>query len=124
MRVDRWSPLTRTALWFALLGPPLSWTGELVLGYGVEEADCGKAGTHWTLHTTAWEAALLVLCGLVGVAGLGAAVALWRRSERHEPDPRGRIAFLAVSALLIDGLFLALILLTGIGTVVLDPCDR
>jgi hypothetical protein len=124
MRVDRSSPLSRTALWFALLGPPLAWATQLVVGYGVEEADCGKAGAHWSLHVTAWEAALLGLCGVVGAAGLGAAVALWRGSERQEPDPRGRIAFLAVSALLIDGLFLALILLTGIGTVVLDPCDR
>jgi hypothetical protein len=124
MRVDRWSPLTRAALWFALLGPPLAWTGQLVLGYGVEEADCGKAGTHWVLHTTAWEAALLALAGAVGLGGLLAAVALWRGSERQEPDPRGRIWFLAVSALLIDGLFLALILLTGIGALVLDPCDR
>ena len=84
MRVDRWSPLTRTALWFALLG----------------------------------------LCGAVGAVALGTAVALWRGSERQEPDPRGRIWFLAVSALLIDGLFLALIVLTGIGAIVLDPCDR
>ena len=124
MRVDRSSAVTRAALWFALLGPPLAWAAQLVVGYGVEEADCGKAGEHWSLHTTAWEATLLALCGLVGVAGLGTAVALWRGSERQEPDPRGRIAFLAVSALLIDGLFLALIVLTGIGTIVLDPCDR
>jgi hypothetical protein len=124
MRVDRWSLTTRATLWFALLGPPLAWTAQLIVGYGIEEADCGKAGEHWALHTTAWEAALLVLCGFVGVAGLVSAIALWRGSERQEPDPRGRISFLAVSALLIDGLFLALILLTGIGTVVLDPCDR
>ena len=124
MRVDRASALTRATLWFALLGPPLAWTGQLIVGYGVEEADCGKAGEHWSLHVTAWEAALLGLCGAVGAAGLAAAVALWRGSERQEPDPRGRIAFLAVSALLIDGLFLALIVLTGIGAIVLDPCDR
>lgn len=124
MRVDRSRPLTSAALWFALLGPPLAWTAQLVVGYGVEEADCGKAGQSWALHTTAWEVALLALGGVVGVASLAAAIALWRGSERHAPDPRGRIAFLAVSALLIDGLFLALIVLTGIGTIVLDPCDR
>ena len=111
---------TRTFLWLSLLGAPLAWTAQLVLGLGVEEADCSAGGAHWGLHAPAWNAGATIAGVAVGVAGTLAAVALLRRA----PDPRGRTTFLAEAALLVNGLFLALILLGGIAALILDPCDR
>ena len=38
--------------WFGLLGAPLAWTVQLVLGFGVTEARCGVGGSRWGVVST------------------------------------------------------------------------
>jgi hypothetical protein len=47
-----------------------------------------------------------------------------RAERRAGGDRRGRFAFLAGSGVLANTIFLALILLGGIGSLVLDPCAQ
>ena len=104
------------ALWLGVLGAPLAWATQLVVGYGVEEADCGA--TH---PVAVW---LSVGTGLFALASLLSAAWLLRetRTRYVDLDARGRIAFMATAGLLTGFLFLALIVVTAIGVTHFEPC--
>lgn len=113
--------------WFAALGAPAAWVVQLVLGPEGEEVRCLRAGQRLLgVHTPRWEAGLTAGCAAVAVAALAAAalVVVTLRRRREEGDRRGRILFMGVGALTFAPLFLALILLGGVGSSVLDPCAR
>ncbi|MFL5981562.1 MAG: hypothetical protein ACJ74D_08485 [Gaiellaceae bacterium] len=122
MRVDRSAPLTTLLLWVGLLGAPAAWTLQLVLGYAAEEADC-SVGTDALFDATGDVAVWLsVAAAIAAVASLGAAAFVWRRTLRRSPDPRGRVHFMAVGGILASLLFLALIIVTGVGITYFEPC--
>lgn len=113
----------RALLWFGLLGAPLAWTAQLIVGYGVTEADCGAGGMRWGIDTVDWEVALTAATATVALAaGIGAGWLL-REKRLDNADPRGRIEFMASGGLLVSGVFLVLILLGGIGSFYLQPCQ-
>lgn len=116
------SRLTPLLLWTGLLAAPLAWTGQLVVGYGVEEADCSAGGSRWGLDTTTWELALTIAAGTIAAAGVAAALLTLSRVRGQEPDPHGRIGFLAGGGVLVSAVFLALIVLGGTAAVYLEPC--
>ena len=123
MRVRRGSRSTGALQWTGVLAAPLAWVGQLVVGYGVEEADCNEAGIRWDVGTTGWNLALLIATVAVGAAGLLAALALWRSARAQgADDPRGRVAFLAWWGVFSSAIFVTLILLGGIGSLFLEPC--
>jgi hypothetical protein len=64
--------------------------------------------------------------GLVTIAGIVAAILAFRgTSDRSEaPPPASRIHFMAAMALTIGPLFLAIILLNGLGTGIGDVCRQ
>jgi hypothetical protein len=110
-------------LWFGLLGAPLAWMGQLIVGYGVEEAACSAAGAHWNLATTTWEAVVFAVAA--GMAAASVAAALWIcRATEPAQDPHGRIGFMACGGVAVGVLFLLLVLMTGSGVLSLDPCTR
>jgi hypothetical protein len=105
-----------------LLGAPVAWTLQLVVGYGAEEADCsrGTAASFGGAHGVAvW---ISVAAGVAALASLAAAGFVWRATQRGAVDPRGRVQFMAVAGLLVGALFLALIVLTAVGTTHFEPC--
>jgi hypothetical protein len=110
---------TNALLFFAVLAAPLAWTVQLVAGSELEEGGCQlRTELHadwWLAGLTAGGAAVAVAAGLV-------ALAVVREVRRGAGDERGRIAFMAVSGLLVNVVFGALILLGGIGAVSLDSC--
>jgi hypothetical protein len=108
------------ALWLALLGVPLAWTAQLVLGYGAEEADCAPGSGSWDFSSHTVNAVLFAVAGAVALAGLAGAM----RVLLHPPpvDTRGRIAFMALGGVLVASLFGALIVMTGVGILSLEPC--
>jgi hypothetical protein len=108
-------------VWFGALGGAAAWTVQLVAGAELEENHCTRAGLRYSIHTPTWEAALTAVCAAVAIAAGVAALLAYRRT-RHGGDRRGRIGFMATSGMLANVLFLALILLGGIGASVLDPC--
>jgi hypothetical protein len=113
----------RLLLWFGLLGAPLAWTAQLIVGYGTDEAACSPAGARWHVGTGTFQAATFAATATVGVAAIGAALWMWRRAESGG-DVRGRMLFMASGGVAVGVLFLLLILVTGSGVLSLDPCDR
>jgi hypothetical protein len=113
-------------LWFGLLGAPAAWTLQHVTGYALTEATCGEAGSSgWDVHLDAWTIAVVASAALVAVAAGGAAALTYRatRDAGDEP-PAARVRFLAVIGMAIAPLFLAMILMSGLGTLFLDHCRQ
>jgi hypothetical protein len=106
-------------VWLALVGVPLAWTAQLVVGYGAEEADCAPGSRSWDFSSHTVNAILFALAGVVALAGLAAAVRVLMQAP---VDPRGRIAFLALGGVLVAALFGALIVMTGVGVLSFEPC--
>ena len=128
--------LSRTALplealsWFGLLGAPAAWTLMHVFGYGLTEATCDPVGSG-KVSLEAWTVALMAAGAVVAVLAGLSAVAVFLRTRRvegaggsEEPPPKGRLHFLAVVGMAISPLFLAIILMDGLGVIVLPNCTQ
>jgi heme/copper-type cytochrome/quinol oxidase subunit 2 len=113
-------------MWFGLLGAPFAWTLQHVGGYGLTEANCQEASkAGWQIHMDAWTIVFTAGGVLVGVAGLIAAIATWRRTRDAGTDPPGaRIHFLSIVSLTTTPLFLAIMLLSGLSVLVLQGCRQ
>jgi hypothetical protein len=116
-------------MWFGLLGAPTAWTLQLVAGYGLTEAACNAAGTQWSTPVDAWTIVVTCAGAAVAVLAEAAAILAFRRTRNvegvggsEEPPPKGRIHFLAVVGMTISPLFLAIIVMSGLGSFVLDNC--
>jgi hypothetical protein len=117
-------------IWFAILGAPVAWAAQGVLGVVVEGLTCtGGIGGRAALST---EAARMLEVGISGVAFLVALGALlvgmaeWRRS----PDPgvtstlaRDPRDFLAATALFVSFVFALAILMTAFPMIFLPLCE-
>jgi hypothetical protein len=110
-------------LWLGVFGAPGAWALQHVSGYALTEATCGDAG--WHVNLDAWTIAVSAGAALVAVAA-GTAAALTYRATRAagEEPPVARIRFLAVIGIAIAPLFLAMILMSGLGTLFLDHCRQ
>lgn len=114
-------------LWYAVLGAPIAWALEFWIGYWAVEARCDRPGYATPVDITGWTivvgvAALLVACG-----ALATSIVLFRRtsdSGSKGPPPRGRIRFLAVVGMTVAPLFIAIIVMTSSGVLVLMPCNQ
>jgi hypothetical protein len=121
-RIRRHAPALQV---YAVLGPPLAWTTQLVTGFGLTEAACGPAGKSWGIAVHAWESAILAVAVVVAAGGWASAVALHRAAGRGElDDPNGRLKFVTTIGLAVGAIFLALILYTGTGVLTLEECRR
>jgi hypothetical protein len=111
--------------WFGLLGAALTWTVQLVLGFGVTVARCGPANAVLGVDVKAWEIALMAVgIPLVLLAEAAALTLLWqtRDVDYGGPAPEGRRHFFVVAAALGNLLFLVIIVLSGVGAIVHQPC--
>jgi hypothetical protein len=110
-------------LWLAVFGAPGAWAVQHVVGYALTEATCGEARLH--THMDTWTAVLTGAAALVAIASGVAAVLTFRatRDAGTEP-PAGRVRFLSVIGIAITPLFLAMILMSGLGSVILHPCTQ
>jgi hypothetical protein len=111
--------------WFAVVGPPLAWVVQLAGGYGFDEAACSRGSGSSSLEDAARPAiGVLTAFGIVVAvaAGLAAISTLRAVHGRRQPDPRGRVGFVAVAGLGAALLFGALVVLTGIPLISLEAC--
>jgi hypothetical protein len=116
-------------MWVGLLGAPAAWTVQHVTGYGLTEAACGVAGSRWSTPVDAWTIVVTAIAAsLALLAGVAAVLAFMRTRKvegsggSEEPPPKGRIHFLAVIGMTISPLFLAIILMSGLGSIFLANC--
>jgi hypothetical protein len=110
--------------WFGLLGGPLAWGVQHVVGVEVVLAGCNPARLGVSVH--AWQLAAMGLAAVVIVAAEGAAWLAYSgtRDVDWEGDPpQGRIRFLATAALVLGPIFLTLVLLSGIGAAAHGECS-
>ena len=113
--------------WFGLLGAPLAWTVQLVLGYGVTEARCNVGGSRWGVDVDTWEITLMIAAGAVVILAEVCAVALYYVTRDVLYDgrpPLGRRQFFVAASSFGNVLFLVIILLSGIAAVDHVPCRQ
>ena len=122
MRLAPRTLLTEALLWFGAGGGALAWTAQLVLGSESEETRCTPAGTRWGFDARTYAVVVTAAAAAITVAALGVSLYALREVRRGRGDRRGRIAFVAASGVLCDVVFLALILLGGIGATALETC--
>ena len=113
----------RVLLWIGLFGAPAAWTLQHVVGYAITEAYCSTAGVSvprdgLTLGVTLAAAAAAV------VAEIAAILTMRATRDAGEEPPGSRIHFLATIGVTIGPLFLAMILMSGLGSVSLEACRQ
>lgn len=104
--------------WFGLLAAPLAWAVQLVAGFGVADASCARAGSHWGIAVETWEIALTAAAATIAVCAEVSAAVLYRELRGVDDDaagPRGRLRFFSVASLAGNVLFIGLIALTAVG---------
>ena len=118
--------MTRTRLellqWYALLGGPLAWATQHVVGYFVSDGACSVAHIP---APAAFEVAIAVVAGAAVLAAEGAALLVFRETRgvpEDAPGPFGRLRFFAEAALLGNVLFFVIVVLDGVSTVYHLPC--
>ena len=121
------SPTQEFMQWFGLLGAPLAWTVQLVLGYGVTEARCNVGGSRWGVDVDTWEITLMIAAGAVVILAEVCAVTLYyatRDVSYDDQPPLGGRQFYVAASSLGNVLFLMIILLSGIAAVDHVPCRQ
>jgi len=111
--------------WFGLFGAGLVWVAQLVIGFGVTVAACGPAGSGWNLDVDIWQIVLMAIGVPLALLSEAAALAIFletRGLHHSDPPPWGRRHFFAAAAILGNVLFIAIILLSGIGAIASTPC--
>jgi hypothetical protein len=121
----RSSRLVTALQWYAVLGAPLAWAAQLVVGSNIPQAVCAPPGAGWTASSHPWEAGVAVAAACVAAGGWAAAISLRRACDRgHVSDPLGRVRFVATAGLAIGVIFLTLIVLSAAGALALGECTR
>lgn len=115
---------TELRVWFGVAAGPAAWTIQHIFGYGLSEFTCDRgAGA----SATTFDAGAAIVSGvavLVALAGLVAALTVFRGTEDHTPPPEGRRHFLGAVGLTTGPLFIAMMLMSGIGSIVLEKCHQ
>ncbi len=110
-----------------MFGAPIAWSLQFGSGYWISEAQCSPTGDQWQIALSGWAIAIGAGALAVAVGALATAIALFRRSSGADvkgPPPDGRIRFLAVVGMTVAPLFIAIILMTSAGVLVLQPCNQ
>lgn len=105
------------ALWFALVGGAVGWTVHFLVMYPLTPFAC-DVGSALPLHVATAVAALFVAV---------AVVVSWRLARRTAAAPADdavaqRVRYMAVTALILNVAFLAVMLLTWMPVLLQDPC--
>jgi hypothetical protein len=111
--------------WFGLLGGPIAFAVEHVVGVVATFADCNPVRYGVPQHPI--QLAASAAAALVVVLGEGAALLAFRETRRigwEDDPPLGRIRFLSTAALAIGPLFLTLVLLGGLGAAAHPNCHQ
>jgi hypothetical protein len=113
-------------MWIGVWAGPVAWALQHAAGVMFGLAQCGPNGASWEIALRSWNVAIAALAAAFAVAGIAAAVLAFRGTrDRGEARPPGsRIHFMAAMALTIGPLFLAIIVLNGLGTGLGDVCRQ
>jgi hypothetical protein len=109
------------AQWTGLLAGPAAWALQMQVGYTLVPWACAHDVQAVSLHAVTVVALLLTAIG--GFISWRS----WRRAGREWPEDEGgataRSRFMAVSGLIISAMFFLVILMQGIASFILHPCQ-
>jgi hypothetical protein len=114
-------------MWAGLLGAPAVWACQHVFGFGLTQAGCSASTRNWNVPIDTWTAVATSVAGALAIAALVASVLAFRAVRDADIDaapPKGRIYFVSICGMVISPLFLAIILMSGIATLVLSNCHQ
>jgi heme/copper-type cytochrome/quinol oxidase subunit 2 len=114
-------------LWYAVLGAPTAWALQFWIGYWAVQARCDRPGYATPVNLTAWTIVVGVAALAMAIGALVTSIVLFRRNAEAEekgPPPAGRIKFLAIVGMTVAPLFIAIILMTSAGVLILMPCTQ
>lgn len=114
-------------MWFAVLGAPFAWGVEFAVGYWVTQTSCSVPGQMWGVNVDAWGIVLMIVAFVVATGAGLTALAMFRGTadaDKDDPPPSGRVHFLATVGMTVTGLFLFIIVMTGLGVVILPDCHQ
>lgn len=115
-------------LWFGVGGGAIAWAVQFVAGLAFSYAQCNPAGAGTHIDVRAWQVGLAAGGIVVGLASTAAAGSIFRRTYRigdifgeerrgdGSAPPLGRIHFLAIVGLIVNGLVLVIMVLDAVGT--------
>lgn len=119
------------ALWYAVLAGPIGWTLHLLITYGLVEVACNTSLLQFAVAGVPGVVVLVVIATVLTAAPIAYALLVayrrWR-IQREAQDERGygeedrAGGFMAVSGIMLSGLFLVATLLEGAPVLVLRPC--
>jgi hypothetical protein len=121
------------ALWFGLLVPPLAWSAQELVGYGLAARACVSGRRHLLAIAPGLGMAELIVSGAALVLAVIAVITAglsWRRSDpdrsaavRASLGTAGeRSRFMAMAGMLLGMLFLLAILMNAGGYFLVSPC--
>jgi hypothetical protein len=114
-------------MWAGIVGAPVAWTCQHIFGFGVTQAGCSVGSRGWHVPIDTWTAIATSVAGALAIAGLAASVIAFRAVRNADNDtapPKGRIYFMSICGIVISPLFLAIILMSGIATLILSNCRQ
>ena len=114
-------------MWIGLLAAPAAWAAQHVTGIELQYAQChdNTRGPAWDVPVEALTIAVTATAAAIALVGELAALAAWRSARDADDDdapPAGRIHFLGIVGITISPLFLAMIVMSGLGSVFLPSC--
>jgi len=122
-------------LLFGVAIAPIAWSLQLQLGYGFASHGCYPVDA--PLSAPLWQSlrpsliALSVLAILLGISGIAVSIRSWKRTRREKPGSgqellsagEGRTRFLAMSGMLVSGLFIIAVVLETIVLLLSPVCQ-
>jgi hypothetical protein len=120
----RW---TEAFQWYGLFGAAFVWAAQLLVGFGVAQANCNRGSAGWGIDLVTWQSVLMSVGLLLAAAAEAAAISVvlaTRGVEYDGPPPRGRRHFFAWGAMLGNLVLFNAILLQGIGAIANGTCHQ
>jgi len=112
-------------LWFGVAGSPAAWVLMFLTGFAFDLAQCNEAGREWRLPVDGWTIAATAFGVVVATLSLLAALAAYRVvRDAGDEVPGSRIKFMAICGITVAPLFLAIILMSGLGATFLADCQQ
>lgn len=123
--------------WIGVVVAPLAWASQHVVGYGVGEARCSVAGAAWGISYDTWQLAIMAAAIVLILLSEAAAVTVFleTRDTNYGDGPPGdgrwdgavpytRLHFFAITAMVANVLFLAIVLLDALGAIASTLCAQ
>lgn len=112
-------------MWFGLLGAPIAWATQHVTGFGLSVAACSAAGRRVGVALDPLTIVVTAIAATIAAAAGVCAITVFRATRGVGDEPPGsRIHFLSIVGMTIAPLFVAIILMSGVGSVVQANCHQ